>query len=98
MSEPREKFHTGPHGYKTPWGMVDVASDTHRLSAGKTEWRFERDYSGCPWVLGVDGDPLKNQPGVNDPFWSAFYQWVQAGEHVRSDGLCYFPGAERTEP
>lgn len=51
----------------------------HCRIAGK-EWRWEfHSYLG-PTFVGVNGEPLKNQPGEGHPVWPHFNAWLKEWE------------------
>jgi hypothetical protein len=39
--------------------------------------RFEFDEIMGPHLLKKNGDPYKNQPGKDSPFWPPFYEWLK---------------------
>ena len=66
--------------------ILTLGNPNHRIVVDGKEYRFERDYTGCPWLLNRRGDPT-HVPGVKHPFWGGFYRWSAQGERMDGD-LC----------
>ena len=44
-------------------------------------WRWETDYTGCPYFIRKDGELSKHQPHLSDqhhPFWAVFKKSKEA--------------------
>ena len=51
------------------------------------KWFFEMHHYCGPIHLKKDGDPMKNQPGGNSPFWDIVQRWIAQGKVV-NNGIC----------
>lgn len=58
---------------------LSLAGPEYRLSADKI-YRFEDHRYFGPIVIGVDGDPLDNQPPARSKFWQHVSAWYQQGK------------------
>jgi hypothetical protein len=65
---------------------MTVGGPSLRIVVDGKEYRFERDYSGCPWLLDRRGEP-KETPGERSKFWRGFNCWLRQGTKVEGD-LC----------
>ena len=63
--------------------IVTLADGPFTIDVSGKEMRFELDgYRGAPWVVGRNGEPLKNQPGGRNPFWRSFGIWCEQGRKM----------------
>lgn len=63
-------------------GILCISPDYKIMDRGGRVWWFEfHSYCG-PSVLGKRGDPLRNQPPENSPFWDAIEAWIQQGKRT----------------
>lgn len=85
----------GPRCIAIPGGAMTVAGPTLRIVVEEKEYRFERDYSGCPWLVNRRNDATR-VPTERSPFWRGFYRWLREGAKL-DGGLCVWTIAPKAK-
>ncbi len=55
--------------------ILCYASTCEAIDENGKVWKWETDYSGCPWLHRKDGEISHHQPHLSDqhhPFWEVF--------------------------
>lgn len=70
--------------------LIHTSMAGHEISIidrNNRRWRFE-DHRYCgPVAVDRNGDPLKEQPEDESPFWEAVECWYQQGKPTKETGV-----------